>query len=275
MKKVCGFYIAAMAIIVFSFVGCKPSAERNFRVYENAAAYTVGEFTCDSAAVKRVEIDWIGGNVEIEQSPWAKVSVLEEENNLAEEKRLHTYLNEGVLQVKYCRSGCLAKIDETQKNLQVDIPKGIDLKINGVSANVYLGVLELGNLSVETNTGCIEGERILCQRAELETDSGYIGVGALTAPQVEVESLSGDIHLVAPICQNTEIETKNGNVTLYLQGDVSALIGFETQKGTLKTERKYERKGKDYFFAFDGQNTVQASIIKIVVETDSGNLCVE
>ncbi|MBQ8342632.1 MAG: DUF4097 family beta strand repeat protein [Clostridia bacterium] len=265
----------AAVLLGLSLVGCKPSAERGFRFYDDAAAYEVGEFTCDNAAVKRIEIDWLGGNVEVEQSASDKTTVFEEENDLSEEKRLHTYLNDGVLHVKYCRSGCHGKIDEMQKNLQVDVPKGVDVEINGVSANVYLGILEAGELSVETDTGCVEAERILCKSADIETHSGYIGIGALTADRAKLDSVSGEIHLGIPTCQNTEIETKNGNVTLYLQGDVCALIGFETQKGVLQTQRKYERKGQDYFFAFDGQNTVQGSPAKISVETESGNLRIQ
>ena len=172
------------------------------------------------------------------------------------------------------RSGCLGKIDEMQKNLQVDIPKGVDVEINGISANVYLGMMELGKLSIETDTGCIEAESIRCQSAEIETNSGYIGVGLLTAEKLELDSVSGEIHLGLPSCQNTEIETKNGNVTLYLQGGICALIDFETQKGVLQTQRKYERKGQEYFFSVD-DNAAQVEPVKILVETDSGNLRVQ
>ena len=276
MKKVYSFCLLAGVLFCLSFVGCKPSAEGSFRYYDNAAAYVAGEFTCDSATVKRVEIDWIGGNVEIEQSGSGKTSVFEDGEELSEEKRLHTYLSDGVLRVKYCRSGCLGKIDETQKNLQVDIPKGVDVEINGVSANVYLGMIEIGNLSIETDTGCIEAESILCKNADIETQSGYIGMGALTADKIELDSASGEIHLGIPTCQSTEIETKNGNVTLYLQGSVCALIGFETQRGVLQTERKYERKEDGYLFVLEEKKEgAQVSPVKILVETESGNLRVQ
>ncbi len=276
MKKVYGFCLAVGAVFCLSFVGCKPSAERSFRYYDNAAAYVAGEFTCDSAAVKRVEIDWIGGNVEMEQSGSGKTAVFEEGDELSEEKRLHTYLNDGVLRVKYCRSGCLGKIDETQKNLQVEIPKGVDVEINGVSANVYLGMIEIGNLSIKTDTGSVEAESIRCQRAEIETESGYIGVGALTADGLELGSASGEIHLGIPTCQSTEIETKTGNVTVYLRGDVCALIDFETKRGVLQTERRYERKENGYLFVLDEKKEgAQTNPVKILVETENGNLRVQ
>lgn len=277
MKKSYGFWILAAAICCcFSLVGCKSGEEHGFRVYENAAAYTAGDFICESAAVRRVEIDWPGGNVEIEQSGSDKTSVVEEEKDLPEEKRLHTSLRGGVLYVKYCRSGCLGKIDEVEKNLQVQIPKGIDVEINGVSANVYFGVVETGELSVETESGCVEAESLVCKSADIETHGGYIGIGALTADKTELDSVSGDIHLNVPCCRDVEIETKNGHVSLYLQGDVSALIDFETRTGELQTERQYERQGKWYLFpATEIKEGAQGASVRITVETEKGNLRVQ
>lgn len=274
MKKICLFF----ATVFFGgalLVGCKANDVRKFRVYENAAAYTAGDFSCESTLVKRIEIDWLGGNVEVEQSTSATVSVLEEENELPEEKRLHTYLDEGVLRVKYCRSGCWGPIDETQKNLQVDIPKGIDVEINSVGANVYLGVLELGALSVETDAGSIEAESLVCRRVDVETNRGHIGMGTLRADEAEIENFFGDIHLGAPLCQSAEIETGKGDVTLFLRGDVCALIGFETQKGNLKTDRKYEQKDGRYLFGVnDSQNVTQTAPTPIFIKTESGDLFV-
>lgn len=268
MKKIFVCVVAVICTLVF--VGCKPSAERRFRVYEDGEKYTAGEFVCDGGAVKRIEIDWVGGNVEIEQTPQNKVSVFEDDYELLEEKRLHTYLSDGVLRIKYCRSGCLGKIDEQQKNLQVDIPKGVDVKINTVRANVYLGVLETGDLEIRTDTGCIEGENILCKGAKIQTSSGYIGVGLLAADDIQIFSVSGDIHLGAPSGFNSKIKTADGDVTLYLWGDVYALIDFTTQSGQLKTERKYVCEENKYLFLAEGEE-----LRKISVETGSGHLRIE
>ena len=223
-----------------------------------------------------MEIDWIDGNIEIEQSALGKTSVFEDGEELSEEKRLHTYLNDGILRVKYCRSGCLGKIDETQKNLLVEIPKGADVKIRTVRANVYLGVLETGVLSVETDRGCVEVESIRAQRAEIETQSGYIGVGSLAADTLEVNGKTGEIHLGISACPLTQIQTEKGNVTLYLQGDVSALIAFESEKGVLQTERKYEEKEDGYLFVLnERKEEPQPSVVRVAVDTQSGNLRVQ
>lgn len=276
MKKVCVFCFTAVILLCLCFAGCKSSRERDFRNYENAAAYKAGNFVCETAAVRRVEIDWLGGNVEVEQSVSGKASIFEDGDALSEEKRLHTYLNDGVLRVKYCRSGCLGKIDETQKNLQVEIPKGAEVEINTFSANVYLGVLETGRLSVKTDRGCIEAESLRCQKAEIETQSGYIGVGSLMADKLEVNGKEGEIHLGIPVCPISEIETGKGNVTLYLQGDVSAFIEFESKKGVLQTECKYEEKAGGYlFFLQERKEEMQAPVVRIIVDTESGNLRVQ
>ncbi len=276
MKKVYRFLILATFCASFFFAGCKLSEEHAFRFYDNAEAYTPGSFTGESATVQQVEIDWYGGTVEIEKSSSEKVFVFEEESELSEEKSLYTYLDEGVLRVKYCQSGFCGKIDETQKNLQVEIPKDVGIKINGVNVNVYLGVLDVKSLDVKTEKGCVEGESIVCQRAEIETDSGYIGIGALTAEQIEIDSDSGDVHVGLPNCREGKIETENGNVTLYLQGDVCALIKFESERGKLLTDRYYEEKEGVYFFKQEREEMLnETSSIPLLVKTEKGNLRVQ
>ncbi len=273
MKKIYRFLI--LVAICFLCVGCKLEEEQNFRFYDNAAAYTAGEFIGKPAQVKRVKIDWYGGTVELEKSPSDSVFVFEEENDLPKEKSLYTYLDEGVLRVKYCQSGYCGKIDETQKNLQVEIPSGVEVEINGITADVYVGNVDVKSLSIKTEKGCVEGEYIVCQRANIETDSGYIGVGALTAESFVIESDSGDVHASIPDCQNGKIETDEGNVTLYLQGDVSATIVFESESGTFSTERKYENTGRGYFFATDNKETPQSNSAVLLVKTEKGNLRVQ
>lgn len=276
MKRACVCFLSFAICFCLFLVGCGSGETHEFRVYDNAAAYVAGDFGCDGAAVRRVEIDWLGGDIEIEQSDSGKMYVTEEGEKLPEEQQVHTYLKGGVLHVKYCRSGCSEKIDEAQKNLQVQIPKGVDLEIDGMGANVYLGVLEVNELSVETEGGCVEAESILCKSADIETRGGYIGVGALTANHVELDSVSGDIHLNLPTCQDTEIETKKGNVILYLKGDESALIDFQTYTGALQTERKYERQGRAYLFpAANVKEGEQGTPVRLKVETERGNLCVQ
>jgi DUF4097 and DUF4098 domain-containing protein YvlB len=133
----------------------------------------------------------------------------------------------------------------------------------------------VGRLSVTTNVGNIEAESLTCYSADIETLYVYIGIGALKAKEIEIGDVFGDVHLGLPVCQNTEIETRKGNVTLYLWGDVCALIGFDTQKGILLTERKYEQKDGRYLFKIKGnQSVAQNAPTPILIKTDSGNLYV-
>ena len=276
MKKFFRFSMTTILCGCFLLAGCRLREEHAFRFYDNADLYTAGNFVGRSPDVKSVEIDWYGGTVEIEKSPSEKVLVFEEENELSKEKSLYTYLDEGILRVKYCRSGFCGKIDETQKNLQVEIPKDIDIKINGVNLNVYLGVLDVKSLAVKTENGCVEGESIVCQQAEIETANGYIGIGGLTAERVAITNVSGDVHLGLPNCQDGKIKTQEGNVALYLQGDVCALIDFESDTGKLLTEQKYEETERGFLFGHKRvESTEQTTLSTLFVETQSGNLHVQ
>ena len=61
-----------------------------------------------------------------------------------------------------------------------------------------------------------------------------------------------------------------------MQGDVGALIDFETRTGELQTERQYERQGKWYLFpATEIKEGSQGASVRITVETQKGNLRVQ
>ena len=258
--------------------GCTTNVVR-YEKYANAELYTVGSASVSAEDVRKVEIDWVGGSIEIEQTTSQTVQVLEEvnagERSGKESERMRYYLDGDVLKVKYCESGLRGNINTQNKELRVEIPAGIALDVDSVSASVTLGVVESAELSVESVSGNISAERIVCDNAEFETVSGKIIVGELIGASLSLESVSGTCSVTRLSVDALDAETVSGELTFGLQkalsaeiestsADVTFTLGaglgatlrLETATGKFRTEKEYGKTGSRYdVFGADGTST--------------------
>lgn len=273
MKKISKKYlffagIAGLALAGGAFVGCRKDKAK-YEKYDDAARYAVGNFTYEAQNVTEVEIDWVGGSVEVEQSDGQTLTVSEDAEGKAESERLHYYLDGTTLKIRYCESGLCSTIDGTQKNLRVEIPVGVDLDIDCESADVVTGALTVRELSVETKSGNITAEKWTAERIDADTKSGNITVGEVASASVGAGSVSGEIRLGVSKAGKTDVETTSGKVTLELLAGLGARVEFKTKSGAFYSDKKYESSGKRYnVYGADGVSTD----CTIEVETGAGAL---
>ncbi len=284
-----GYTIAAgilASLTAAGVVGCKKSAAHE--KYANAELYSIGSATYRAEAVQKLELDWAGGSVEIEQSTAGELQVVEESAPTENAERMHYYLDGNVLLVKYCESGYKGKIREEEKNLRILLPAGTALDIDGGNTVVTsVGTLETPKLSWESADGNFTAEQVVCDEAEVETASGKVSVGELKANKFSVETASGDISvtklsvdsleadsasgklyfgLEAPL--HAEVETASGNATFALKEGLGASVRFDTASGEFKTEKDYKKE--EIRYVFEG-----AEVCNLNVKTFSGDLTVE
>ena len=288
MKKLARIMLGALvAFTAFNFSGCS-----KYDDYDHANLYSIGEFSYATTDVNRIEIDWVAGSVEIEQSASATLLVSEDAASLKNAEKMHYYIEGGVLKIKYCESNYKGKIDATNKHLRVEIPEGISLEIDTVSAPITMGGVSLASLSLETVSGNVTAETWNCTGSvEVDTVSGSFTIGELTAENFESESTSGNINISKLSVNrldaestsgniilglnkktNADIETTSGDITLSLLTDDGARVKFKSVSGDFKAEKEYTKSALGYdFFGADGVSTGSS----IAVETVSGDLLVK
>ena len=260
MKK--GAFVVA-CISVLSFTACA----KNMR----AEGYVVGEVRLPTEKVLGVEIEWANGEIEVEESADGELRVYEETPSGNGENGVCYFVENGVVKVRACSKN---RREKEGKNLQVEIPKGLDLEIDGLGVEVVVGVVELGAFSVETRTGDISAERLVCRRVEVETTDGDVRIGELLAKSCSIESKLGEITVGLTGGMDCEIETERGNINLYPHG-ICLQVDFQTRSGKLITEKAYEKTGKRYTFDCPLVGTRQnGKLCSMEVETLSGNLSV-
>ncbi len=289
MKKAWKILSAALiAVTALGLVGCKKSAQ--YDSYADAKLYKVGGATFTTAQVREVEIDWLGGSVEISQNVGEEIQIGEDTELSKEEERMHYYLDGDTLKIRYCASGL--RVREKEKNLHVSLPKGLELDVDCTSARVgVMDALEVRAFSFESASGNLQAERIVCAgEMEIDTASGKIDVLDLTADELSVESASGDVSieklsvrkleadgasgalffgLQSPL--TGEIDTSSGDVRIKLLEGIGCSVTFDSTTGKCKTERSNEKSGRTYTFApAEGKGSCTLS-----VSTASGNLTVE
>lgn len=215
--------------------------------YKNSGRYTAGNTTVNGK-VKTIDISWNDGQVNIGLHDGDGVIVKETSGkNLEREERLHWYLKDGTLYIKYAESG-FRSTKSLDKKLTVLLPEDLALTrltVDAVSAKTTVTDVAAGKLEIDTVSG---GAKLQLRRAD----------------SVEINSVSGAVSIQTDdVPDRITVDTVSGGVTLRLPGDAGFEAAVDSVSGDIDGEG-YTVKGKKYV-AGDRKCTVQ-------VDTVSGNI---
>lgn len=309
MKKVMiGLLLCSLVITMLS--GCRVNISIGTNdtltgeTYPDAEKYQTGSFTYNAAGIKAVEVYWRSGEVEITESDNSELHIRESGGELPEDTAMHYFLDDGVLRIRFCKSGAKIQVNAADKHLSLEVPKGIDLSVHMTSAlvkadsldqnNVLIAALsgstELGTVTADTidlssSSGSIRADSISAQSLKCSASSGSVDVGAVSVKALDCSTSSGDVTMGSMISEVSTVTTSSGSVKLSLadvpsaeihtsSGDVDltlpkggAGVLYTTSSGNLLSDRAYDRKGDLYVFDKGASN--------VTVETSSGNFKIQ
>lgn len=151
--------------------------------------HTVNYADINTEGVRRIDIDWLGGDVSVERGSGEGIHISESPGDLSAGLEFRYYVSDGVLYVRYSRP---IKMWEyfwgvnIRKSLTITLPEDSDFKLDDIKIkSVSAGVrLDLPGL---------EGEAALSS-ASLESVSGNITLKALPdLTELYISTVSGDI----------------------------------------------------------------------------------
>ena len=288
MKK-----IVSLILIVFfaalSLCACNVKVNvLGYSYYADSEKYSVGDFTYNAEDVKSVEINWVAGNIEVVQSKEETLSVSENGDGLESEERMHHYLRGGTLIIHYCESGYDSDdINEQSKHVTVEVPAGIDLNIDNVSANIefscdtFLDEVDIDNVSGNVNikkltadrvdfdnvSGVFLADEIVSKEFDANGVSGNIEIGKISSYEINVNSVSGETAIGLAAKADINIDSVSGAVRFTLLADIGIEVDFSSASGILRTDREYIKENNKCIF---GSADITAKI-----DTVSGNLYVK
>lgn len=244
MKKKFLFIPLFALLLLALLTGCNGSYS-----YSNASLYTAGNGSVVSAA--SLDIEWIGGKVNVEYSDSAVISFTEEtdfdlENN--ESMKMRWFWDGTVLRFKFAKSG--AKIpNNINKSLTVTVPKG----------TVFNG-LDIETVSADINS------KVDARSADFESVSGDITVTGTISNNLNSETVSGDVNYSTQTLPATlDAESVSGDIDFNFPLTASFVIVFESVSGYLYTDSAFEGTQNGKYFTVNGGSS------KIKAETVSGD----
>ncbi len=252
MNKMKGLFVLAASLFLAS---C-----------QNNQIYQTGEIHLENGVINMVEIDWVGGNIDIEQSSDGKIYAQQEGG--VEKGNAFCYKIEGdTLHIQDC-----AKMRDRaragNKTLRLEIPEGLQLDIEGQETEITIGILTLAELSVETTTGNLSAEKITCDKAEFETQYGGFYLGELVANALKAEVGDGELKvgLSMPTC--AEILSRSGDVRVFLLGGLGVKVRMDGGQGSISSKRPFVKQ--DGYYLYAGNQTA-----RLLVKTGTGDLYIE
>ena len=307
MKKVSLITAAAMAVSMMGMCSCSFGFLNSASIgtYDNADKYTAGDLDTDEK-IKSVDIEWASGAVDVVTGGSGKVTVTETcKDDLPDEEKVHTWVNDGVLYVKFCASG--EKVDSSsEKRVEITLPKGTELEkfsaeassadmtIGGINAkSAYLEASsgdvsfdgDAGKFEAETSSGNIRfsgeadtisteassGEVFIDQSGDsksisAETSSGEIEINADSTDKLSTESSSGDHTIkLGGMPADIGIEASSGDIELYLPEDSEFKATIETSSGDVSYELPLTKTGDESYTCGSANN-------ELSIETSSGDV---
>ena len=240
MKSILKFLapLSLLLCLLYAATGCSGGLGAIIR-YDNAKKYTAaasGELTLP---VNNLEVEWVSGEVNIEDYEGTSVKFSEVRSDGVTETDDYTmrYLldqTDDTLHLKFAKSG-VRNNNLSSKALTVRIPRNTTLnsvEVETVSAETVVSV-HADACDIETVSGEIACRNASYGEIEAKTVSGTIAVKNVTvARKTEIDSVSGDV-VAAFVTLPVAVEAKSvsGDVTLYLP-DAGFSVKFDTVSGT-------------------------------------------
>lgn len=190
-------------------------------LYDDANSYSIGDAVITDT-VTELDVDWVGGNVEISFEERQGISIFEtSENKITSAKTMRYSVVGDKLKIKYAKSGA-SNLKSLSKTLKIVLP--------AVDALKYC--------DVETQSASVTVAGIKCQDFTFESGSGNLDFTGAAVHEFEAETVSGNVkanfstlYYVSPFYA-VDVETSSGAVELIIGAEMPVSLKFDTVSGT-------------------------------------------
>lgn len=188
---------------------------RSGYLYDDAKSYSVGDAVI-TESVTELDVDWVGGNVEIIYEDRQGISISEtSEKKYSSSQTMRYSVENGTLKIKYAKSGT-TNLKKLSKNLKIVLPAADALKYYEVET-------EAANLTVEG---------IRCQDFSFGSNSGNLNFTGAVVHEFEAETDSGNVTANLSAFYDVDVETSSGAVELIIGAEMPVSLSFKTESGT-------------------------------------------
>ena len=265
MKKFLCFLLGLFASLSLA------SCDLGFTVeaYEDADQYVVGsqEYT---GTLQTLDIDWIFGKVELVEDPSATKITLAEENEVADEIKVHSWFHDGTLLVKFGESGYHGTVlDIRYKTLTVTYPSVSNLRVTLTTGKLDAEVIHAGDCAFEMTAGEMNIGSLYATHAEFTLTAGIVNVEEAHIADIAYTMTTGSCTMGLCDGMTGSFYFTSGMVDLTIPDDTTTQIILNRTTGKLKTEKAFTAVDNVYTFPPVSEYPIG---INLRVEMTSGRL---
>ena len=250
--------------IGFCFTGCADYVTQ--QKYENADAYAVGDQTYNSE-VTTLNVDWLCGSLTlIEKEDATEITLKETGSKLSDKTKMRSYLSEGVLDVKFWKSGYRSTTNDCDKDLVITLPsvRYLNLKLTSgkfsaekltakvihltmTSGSATVGDLSADEITLIKTSGSTSVRSLSAKEATVQSSSGKFAIRKCAAENFSSDLTSGELDVDFLSLGSAEMRMTSGTVRIGLPSG-GATIDVRKTTGEIKTSLDYEKDGSEYLF---------------------------
>ncbi len=221
MKRICISLILAAALLLS---GC--AIRSNLYIYSNSSKYSTLDKPV-SGNVTKLDIDWIGGSVEIIKGDSFSVSEEADAGDYNDEYRLRYWMDGTTLRIKFAVSGANLSNIDLSKSLTVVIPSELsEIDIDAVSADIGITGVTSRDVDIDVVSGDIDSQNASFKYVSVHSVSGRADLSFAEEPpkSIDFDSVSGDLTLY--LKDGVAFEAKMSSVS----GDFNSDFNVNVQK---------------------------------------------
>lgn len=167
----------------------------NYR-YSDPSKYLVGDFSVEAQGIKKIDLDWISGSVNISTNDGNEI-IVSEDSALDEDEQLRYYIKDGKITIKFRKSGSYFGLFNKYKSkqLSISLPKSMvleDLDIELVSSRLKANDLFVEDIDIDGVSGNIELNNVISDEISIEVVSGSVNVSG-KADELDIDGVSGSV----------------------------------------------------------------------------------
>ena len=259
------FKVVSLAILCLPLLsGCKSSVHQE--KYDNADKYLVGSQTYTDR-VESISVEWICGKVDLVEDETIVGAKLEEDTPYGDKEKVHSYLSDGKLDVRFMESNHRAYIESKYKVLKLTFNPNLDkfaasitsgvLTLNRISANdvsitatsgkIDVGTIVSSKTYVKATSGEIQLNNVVSEETTFEMTSGSISTGSIIAKTFKFNATSGSSAFKFDALENGEIKFTSGSTKVKMP-ESGAKVGVEKTSGSVNHSDKYSSFGSTYSY---------------------------
>ena len=220
-NKILAGAMALIMPITMCLTGCSYLSMFNTFAYQydNALEYKAGDREIDDKVTK-INLDYISGDVTVKAVDTDKVTVKETANiSLRDPQKVHTWVNDGTLYVRFCQSTKKINFTNIKKSLELTIPSSQDLD----------------DVIIEMSSGNLNCDGFKTEGLNVRSSSGDVKIDC-AGKNIELKASSGDIILTEKgDSENIKIKASSGKINVKQSGSCSAM-NIDSSSGSVTAD---------------------------------------